>query len=237
MSNLKNISKEELLASLDKKSKDIESILYSMSHDLRGPVSTILGINSIINDKSSKEELHQYLDVIHRLALDLDKKMANTVELLSIANIESRKTAVIPQKMIESIFLELSSTEDDYNFNFEHVGQPTIQIEKELFYHAIKNLLDCIYSFTSTPQKSIELKSNASDSLLKIRIVSGIKLKRDTYDRLREILNGTSKTYSNLGMKLHLAKIYLRRLDGEILFTPTKSSTIINVMVPLKNQI
>ena len=235
MSAYKNISKEELISSLQKKARDIDSILYSISHDLRGPVSTILGINNIIDKHSTKEDLIQYLEVIHRLALDLDKKMANTVELLSIANIEARKTEVIPDKLFESIFLELTNSLDDYSFKFDHSGSPSILIEKELFYHSTKNLLDCIYSFTNKPFKSIELYSEADEVALKMKIISNVRLTRDTYDSLTSILNGTSKIYSNLGMKLHLAKIYLKRLDGEIVFTPGKNKTTINVLVPLKN--
>lgn len=236
MTKLKHIPKKELADILEKKHKDIENVLNTISHDLRGPVSTILGLNNLISQDSSKEELKQYLDVIHKLALDLDKKMSNTVELLSIANVESRKTELIPSKLFESVFMELAEGNDNYNFSFEHTGTPTIYIEKVVFYNAFKNLLDCVFSFTLNNNKKVGLRSMANENMLKMTMVSNFKLSRGMYDDLKNILNGTTRVYSNMGMKLHLAKIYLKRLDGEIAFTPGKDKTTIRVMVPLRNQ-
>ena len=64
--------RQSMIEDLLQKNSDLQQFTYIVSHNIRGPLSTILGLNNIIDDNMSADDLRFYIDGMKRSSENLD---------------------------------------------------------------------------------------------------------------------------------------------------------------------
>ncbi len=133
---------EELL----KINNELDSFVYSVSHNLRAPLSSILGLTNLakFENKPENKVLLQYIDMIAGSIRKLDDTLKEILAYSRNARTEINVREIDLEKMIRSVFEELAYLEGIDRIHKSITIEPSVPIFSDPF--RIKVILDNLIS-------------------------------------------------------------------------------------------
>jgi len=119
-SEIESLNRELRLQStkLEDANKELESFSYSVSHDLRAPLRTMLGFARALQEDFSKnlpEQAKDFINRIGRAAERLDRIITDLLEYSRITTLEMRTRTVDLDRLIREIILEYPDLQSQSN--------------------------------------------------------------------------------------------------------------------------
>ena len=211
-----------------------DDFLATVSHELRSPLSAILGWSHVLRKQvvgtSQESELRKGLDTIERNA----RGQAQLIEdLLDMSRITSGKVRldmqpVEPAKFVEAAVETIRPSAVAKGIRLEVDLDPnagTIEGDPNRLQQVIGNLLSNAVKFTANEGEggSIRVRLTRSDSDIAISVIdTGIGIKPDflpqMFERFRQADSSTTRRYGGLGLGLaivrHLAELHGGRVEA-----------------------
>ncbi|MCC5792625.1 MAG: response regulator [Legionellaceae bacterium] len=224
--------------------------IANMSHDIRTPLSGIIGIASILEDEAPDESIKEYAHMLNISGEQLLSLLNSVLELVSTGSLGKKKLNLNPFSIKELLnnILELerpSLTLKDIAFKIDIGAKvPDIVIsDKEKIYRILLNLLSNAIKFTHDGSISItvnlvEAKENDIKLCFKV-IDTGIGIAKDDIHKVFDQFYRTTSSYEGnfdgYGVGLHIAREYLDRLNGNIeIESEVGVGTAISLTIPMK---
>jgi signal transduction histidine kinase len=158
--NLK-LSEEALkqrTAELESVNRELESFIYSISHDLRAPLRAISGFSIILASKSferldpkEKDYLNRICDGTARMSRLID----DLLDLSRISQTEIKRKEVDLSNMASTIFAGLHDAESGRNVAINIQSGMMAQADPSMMEVALSNLLGNAWKFTSKTEKAL----------------------------------------------------------------------------------
>lgn len=218
---------------------EYQHLIYRSSHDLKGPITTLLGLIHLLKKEgfTSQETMLQYARDMENTALKLDVLLSR---LVYISRVTEDELDIKPIKL-RSLFDELiikylpgySSTKITNSIS-ENVA---IITDEKLLKLAIDFLLDNAFKYSSSQSNSIPsviLVCEVIDASVLIHISdNGPGIEDSLRGRLFDLfIVGEGQRGSGIG--LYVAKKALERISGIASITSLKSPTTFTVELPLE---
>lgn len=125
---------EQILEELEHRNFELDQIVYKISHDLRSPLSTILGLVNVMKDTQAIEEMQQYIQYIESRITKLDGFIR---DMLSYA-----KTT---RQVMESELIDLKFMIEDCLIDLEQMpGYSKVKVELEIEDNGVKFYSDAL---------------------------------------------------------------------------------------------
>lgn len=205
---------------LEKLLKMRSEFLDIASHQLRTPISVILGISSMFKegdfDDLSKEEQRKFLESIYLKA----KKLSNIVnDILKASELETEEFKLEEfkptqvEKIIEKIFKDFEDQAKNKGLKFEFIKpeKPTspVLIHPDYFEQAIANLVDNAIRYTPKGYVKIEVSEGKERVMIKIED-SGIGIpeddKKKMFEKFSRAKNAVNLYTDGSGLGLFITK-------------------------------
>lgn len=260
------ITNEELIESrneLDKKNRDLEEansyrsqFLANVSHELRTPLNSITLLSRVLSlneNKSFLDEDVKKLKIINESANELLKIINNILDLSKIQkeSVELNYITFSTSECIEDIknTFEYQAKEKNINLILEDEYQGNIYIDKDKFYHILKNIVANAIKFTKSGNVVVKIYIEANRLKFDIKD-TGIGIEASKFNRIFEpfeqIDGSITREFGGTGLGLAIAKDFANRLNISIdvkssvgvgsIFTLTFPENIIkNSELPIKN--
>ena len=139
--------------------KDLESFSYSVSHDLKTPLNTILGFGRLIReDYQGKLDtvLNDYLKRIEHSAIQMKSLIDDILNLSKISRQEIKKQQTNLSQIALSIIEELKASQPQRVVKVDIQDNMIANVDKNLIHIALSNLLGNAWKFTGkTPDARI----------------------------------------------------------------------------------
>ena len=216
------IEKQKIINDLLQRNRDLEQFSHIVSHNLRGPVSTILGLNAMMNEddpeldwdvitdgiKVSTEKLDSVIRDLHtilqvRRELSEIKKMVRFDEV--VENVKGSINLIILEKDVE-IFCDFSAVSEMLTVSSYIIS---------IFYNLITNSIKYAH-----PNKKPELKIRSEVANGRINIYfqdNGMGLDIKKYgDRVFRLYDRFHHHIDGKGLGLFMTKTQVEVLDGTI---------------------
>lgn len=226
-----------MAAELEKEDIKRSKFLTNISHDLRTPLTTILGYVSMIKDKkySSKDELVKYINIIDKKGNFLKKMLDDFFQYskLSSNDVKLEKQNLDLNELIRSIVYEESDMfkENGLSLSLNLPETPVnVAADPQLLYRAINNLISNTkkYSKENTKIEIDVFKENKSVVISITNIPKDELTKNDLnnlFDRLYKKDSSRNSPGSGLGLsiskdiiKLHGGFIKTNLVDNKLTF-------------------
>jgi signal transduction histidine kinase len=215
---------------------ELDTFLYRASHDFRGPLSTLIGLNHLGMLTIKDREAIDLLDKVGDIAKVMDK-MLNKIAAVHIINREVRTTAVIN---VNSLCQEIVT---DINCNPDCI-KVLNQIDKSLFIKTdtrllkiiLENLIENAVKFRKydTPQLVKIDAEMISDQSMAISVADTGKGIEDCYREkiFLPFVRAENEQKGN-GLGLFLVKKCLQKIGGEIfLESKVGAGSTFKVIIP-----
>ncbi len=219
---------EKTLNELTSRYNEMMQFNYIVSHNLRSPVTNILGLTNLIKTPGmSDQEKGDILDFIVSAATKIDELIKDLNVILSMRSAMDKKREIVHfVTIIKSISISLQHQIRSSKAKIETDFDDTLSIE------TIKSYLESIfYNITSN---AIKYRSPKRNPIVKITIRDHddhvlIRIKDNgigiDVDKHKESLFGLYKRFETSvdgkGLGLHMTKTQVESLGGEILLDST----------------
>lgn len=200
--------------------------LRSISHELRTPVNSVLGLTGLLLDPRQPERLSaehtEQVEYIRASAGDLQRLVE---ELLDLAKAESgRLQPVMAQTSLPALFAELRAVIEPIlrpgvALHSEISGADVIVTDPDLLRHVLRNLLSNAAKFTTAGSVTLAARAEADSVELSVRD-TGVGISSDDLTRVfEEFFQASSPLHAGTkgtGLGLPFAQVVATALGGRI---------------------
>jgi PAS domain S-box-containing protein len=146
---------------------ELETVLYSISHDLRAPLRQLLGFSRLLLDESGREldpsALH-YAQRIHEAADQMTTLVDDLINLSRIGRQDLLRREIRLTPMVEDVVGQFRASSDGRVIDWQLEELPTVDGDAGLIKIAITNLLSNAVKFTRhREQATIRIRPVESD--------------------------------------------------------------------------
>jgi PAS domain S-box-containing protein len=232
---------EELKATLEELSErnfELDQLMYKTSHDLRSPLSSILGLINLAHLDGNKDNYLVYLNKIEGRVKKLDefiRSMLNyaRVNRTEIFNEQINLREVITSCIHELAYLEnFSAVKTEVSIDHEAIPFKSDALRIKII---ISNIISNAYKYYNSTVKSyLKIKVNITPlSIVMIFRDNGIGIKKEYVDRVFDMFYRATEKSQGSGLGMYIVKQAVDKLKGNIsLKSILGKGTTIKIVLP-----
>lgn len=231
--------------SLERLNETKDKFFSIISHDLRGPVSSMMGISDLIRFFVESKDEKQMLEMANHMENSVNQLSSLLDNLLNWAMQQQGHFPNVPEKvnfnfMIIEIIGMFSNMAAGKKINLEsHIEQPLhLWVDRNSIHTVFRNLINNAIKFTE-PGGDIVVSATTQDHEAIIQVTdNGVGMSQSKVERLFH-LNDENATYGTagekgLGLGLQLVKEFVQMNNGTIeVSSKEKEGTTFTISLPL----
>ncbi len=227
-------------AELNKINSELDHFVYSISHDLRGPIASILGLLNIANkDKETDKQEHGI--ILHRIEKTterLQRFIHNLMVYSRNTKMEFVSIVIDWEKLIKECWHELKplAYENGIEFSYEIKGDGNFYGDEERIAMLLRTFLQNAIQFhhEEEREKTVHLfvHFDAASASMQIKD-NGIGIAKEHQQKIFEMFfRGTARSRGS-GLGLYIANEIVSKINGKILLDsiPGKGS-VFSIQMP-----
>jgi len=225
---------------LQEKNNELDAFVYKASHDLRGPLTSIIGVANIARSETNDQAALRYLDLISKSTKRLDLILS---ELLDVTRIN--KAQVNPEP------LELPSLVQEIFGSLHHLFPPeTVTLEldidlpgpvaydKRLMTSILQNLVVNAINYRQEERQDAFVRVKAYHELDRLYLVvsdNGVGIPDRIQPKIFEMFYRGNNQSKGSGLGLYIVKSAVEKLGGRVEFTSQEGEgSTFTVILPLE---
>jgi PAS domain S-box-containing protein len=225
-------AEEEILLKniqLAKTNEELDRFVYSASHDMRAPLSSLLGLINISEKTNNIEELHAYLEMMKGRI----KTMEGFIKEVTDYSRNTRLDLVLEKIDLEVVIREVAQNLSDMTgrvrIEFDFPEQIILLTDPSRLKVILNNLISNAYKYhrfdQADPYISFSARRNHNRVVIKIAD-NGSGIEPDYHQKIFEMFFRASIKSEGSGLGLYIVKETLQKMNGTIWVesTPGKGS-------------
>ncbi|MBJ8031814.1 MULTISPECIES: sensor histidine kinase [Bacillus cereus group] len=237
---------ENLNESIEKEKKSQEmknEMIHNISHDLRTPVTSLIGYVDLVESKlhSNIEECDQYVAVLKRKSYELKNQIDDLLEYCHInyKEIQLYKEIVEVKPLIEQIMIDFVPQLDEEKMHFDIECKQTVQIEVDmkLMIRLMQNVISNSILYGKSGKKIvIEMLVENMNVQIKIKNYGQCISSKDLPYLFEKFYRGEKSRNAHTGgkgMGLAIAKSIAQIHEGDITVCSSNKETTFTIILPV----
>lgn len=207
---------------IENKNAELDTFFHRISHDLRGPISSLLGLSFLAKVDIKDPIALDYIDKQHQQVERLNHIISGLINLTKLSHGDLQKEKIDFHKMIDECIMSFNSLP-----NFDKVAFKK-QIEDNIDFYSEWTLLNAIvqnlienaikYSRTSSPYVNICVNSSPETVFIIVQD-NGQGIPEHHQPRIFEMFFRATRNSTGTGLGLYILKRSVDRLKGSIELT------------------
>lgn len=229
---------EERTEKLQNALKELEIFLYHASHDLKGPLARIKGLNMLAQMETNNAQLHA-LELMshegHRLDFVLDK----LAKIHAVVTLEPAEGKVNVEAVASRVVEKFQSWAEYPDIKWEYDIDPGVEarLDEDILKIILENLVEnAIIFHHNDPQKEkiIRISAGRTEDHVQISVFdNGSGMPKAIQDRIFDMYFRGSICSRGNGLGLYLVQKAIEKSNGRIVFeTKLDEFTRFDMMIP-----
>lgn len=204
---------------IENKNAELDSFFYRISHDLKGPVSSMLGLSHLAVREVKDAQALEYIERQHAQAERLNHIIQALINLTKFNHADLPKELIDFSKLIDDCLSSFTDLPDYQKIKITKDIQPGIRFYSEwilltaIFQNLIENAIK--YSREVDPYMKISVKQEGELLILQVAD-NGQGIPEAHQSKIFEMFYRASHTASGTGLGLYILKRSVDRLKGTI---------------------
>ncbi|MFP4503995.1 MAG: PAS domain S-box protein [Cyclobacteriaceae bacterium] len=240
VTNIKQ-SEERLLRNneeLRKANSELDHFVYSTSHNLRAPLTSIMGIIQVIREIKKAEEQERFINLIEKSVHKLDETIQEISAYSKNNRLEINAEAVDFHTIIHDIADSLSFMENANELRLNVSIPDDLQFYSDIsrlkiiFNNLLSNAVKYYNPNQEKPEVNIEIETQPGGIRLLVKD-NGIGISQQYLDRIFDMFFRATNKASGSGLGLYIVKEAVEKLGGNILISSELSvGTTFTIYLP-----
>ncbi len=208
---------------LKRTNEELNRFVYSVSHDLRAPLMSLLGLIHLVRIEEKPQEQGQFFDLMEKSVHKMDNYIQTTLEYYR--NFKSEIT--VETIDVKTLVNELTESLKSYNDHVEFVTEVDESIDsvtdKMRLKIIIGNILSNAVKYGRKPDHVgdviIELSATKTDGELIVKVKDyGVGIPKDELTKIFDMFyrSSTNQTSKSTGLGLYLVHDAVSKVKGKI---------------------
>ncbi|MBX2944662.1 MAG: PAS domain S-box protein [Cyclobacteriaceae bacterium] len=219
---------------------ELDNFVYKVSHDLRAPLSSVLGLVNLAKLPGNTDDPFDYIRIIGEKITALDHFISDVLSHSKNLKLDVKYDKVDIRNILAKTIEDLNYLEgaNDVDFNIE-IGVEYFYSDpwriSEIFRNLVSNAIKYRNDQAQKPKVGIEI--TADDEWVKIRFSdNGIGISQQNLDRIFEMFYRATEQSDGSGIGLYIVKNAVDKLEGSI-FVESEVSVGTTFYIDLPNRI
>ena len=227
---------------LVKANMELDKFVYSVSHDLRAPLSSMTGVVEIAEEETQEPVVLENLNYLKGSIKKLDTFIGDILDYSRNSRLEVKKEEINFSEVLRDITTNLKYM----SANEKSVKQVKIDIDinEDVKFHSDKSRLNVVlnnlisnairYQNPKADDPFVNIKVDTSDTEANIVVRdNGIGISKELHDKIFEMFYRVSESSVGSGLGLYIVKETVGKLNGSIqVESEPGKGTSINILIP-----
>lgn len=208
--------------------KTKSELITNVSHDLRTPLTSVMGYMGLVKDKkySSEEERDDYLNIAYNKAEKLKILIEDLFQYTKMNNegLSLEKSEIDINELIRQLIMELSPTAEEKNIEFvDNMGNKRVimNVDGDKISRVFENILSNAAKYSPSGEKiSILCEDTSVSTIITIENLCGNGITKEELDKIFERFYRGDKSRNSdtggSGLGLAIAKSIVDMHGGDI---------------------
>lgn len=206
---------------LEKTNLELDSFVYSASHDIRSPLTSILGLINIAMASNDKEEVEECLKLMTSRIHRLDDFLEDMLDFSRNMRLERKNREVNLYYFIDDILRSYDFGDGFEKYDVRLNIPPDLEVMTDPMRLKIilKNLISNSYKFSNPRQERSWLRISSlmvNSSFQLIFEDNGVGIRPELLDKIFDMFYRASEKSKGSGLGLYIAREMVLKLNGSI---------------------
>ena len=222
---------------LQKTNKELDRFVYSASHDLKSPLSSVKGLTNLMKYKVEDTEVLEYVDKINHRILDMDQFIGEIIDYSRNARIEVKKEEINLSELIDEIYDKLKYMSDNSPpILKKKFTEGIIFTDPSRLNVILSNIISNSIKYAD-PDKSekwieVDLQIEGQHNIISIKD-NGVGISEEYIDHVFEMFYRANDQSDGSGLGLYIVHEMVEKLQGKIqLMSKEGAGTTIELKIP-----
>lgn len=201
------------------KNAELDSFFHRISHDLKGPISSLLSLSYLAKIDLKDPHALDYFEKQHGQLERLNNIIIGLITLTKVSQEEVQKERIDFNKMIGECISSFKGLPNFSAITFKKLVQPEIEFYSvwTLLDAILQNLIENAIKYSSEESPYVEIKVEQTESLVIIEVSdNGQGIADEHQPRIFEMFYRATQSASGTGLGLYILKRSVDRLKGTI---------------------
>ena len=219
------------------KNKELDTFVYKASHDLRGPIASLLGLYEIVVNEIKDEKSLEYFDLYNKQITRLNDIILTLIQLTKIKEVDISKEKINFKSIINSCINSFTNLPnfDNVRFNLKIDLDRPFMSDRGLVTTILQNLVENAIKYSKPGQPGdveIEIKRNLNEDLL-IKVEDhGIGIEKNIQGEVFNMFFRANDQVIGSGLGLYILKNAVEKLNGKVsLFSKVNEGTTFSIKI------
>ncbi len=225
---------------LIKANTELDKFAYSVTHDLRSPILSVLGAINIAKSAKTTYEIHEMLDMMAQSMVKLDGFIHNIHDYYTIKRGELNITEVNFEELLASLkgIYKLDGVTNNIDFSVRTDIHGSFRSDELVLYIILNNLLSNAFKYQKRDKeyKYVRLSIEVEDNHAYIEVQdNGIGIHEAYLENIFDMFYRATNEGFGSGFGLYNVKDALEKLSGRIAVSSRKNEgTLFEINIPGK---
>ncbi len=220
---------DERTREIHERNTQLDTLVYKTSHDIRGPLKSIIGISDIAMIENNSENFVLYFEHVKKSAVKLDNYVTDLLNVVKANHLQSNKNRIDFSVIIHDVMESLAYMPGFNTVKIQHNIQEGIEFysDYKILYSVFQNLIENAINYRDPAKEHplIFIKAAFNGGILKIEISdNGIGIPENKQDNIFDMFFQANPMGMGSGLGLHIIKISIHNLGGEIQMMSTEGA-------------
>ncbi len=207
---------------LEEKKEELNSFFYRTTHDLKGPIASIIGLTRLAKKDNDIETAVMCIEKIEQSATRLNSILLDFIKIMQIKERVTDAKLINFQQLTDEIIqsIKYSTGQEDVDFK--------VLIEPGIIFHSDEKLIDSIlYNLVANgvnyrnqnrekrPFVSVEIHNCDNGIIMKVAD-NGIGMKKEIQGKIFSLFFRGNEDTKGTGLGLYILKNALDKLNGQV---------------------
>ena len=204
---------------LKKTNDELDAFVYKASHDLKGPLASIIGVTNIAKEEVTDQKAHDYFQLIAQSAKRLDRILMDLIDVTRINKGEISLEEIHLKELVKDIINSLEHQPEVRQVQFEIQNRLTRNVisDQKLLGSVLQNLITngINYRDPSKPQSWIQISLSNNEEVATVSVTdNGKGIPERRIQKVFDMFYRGDKTSKGSGLGLYIVRNALEKLGG-----------------------
>ncbi|HEX6225808.1 MAG TPA: sensor histidine kinase [Chryseolinea sp.] len=204
---------------IQNKNAELDTFFHRISHDLRGPISALLGLSFLAKVDIKDAQALDYIDKQEKQVERLNHIISGLINLTQLSHGDVEKERIDFHKMVDECITSFNSLPNFDAIDFKKEIQPNLEFHSawSLLTAIMQNLLENAIKYSSKNSPFVVVRVFARDEHVFIEVSdNGQGILLEHQPKIFEMFFRATKNASGTGLGLYILKRSVDRLNGTV---------------------